>query len=136
VKTAPLRACAQFLNVIESVFSGMAKAIIHNSYYPSVEAAKNAINRHFKERNDFFLQNPKRAGQKIWGQERVPSELSEANNCKIRCIADSPNVAASSEFCLVMSFSASSLGLRLTPTMGARMRISVCDAAGALRALL
>ena len=82
VKTAPLPACAQFLNVIESVFSGMAKAIIHNSDYPSVEAAKNAINRHFKDRNDFFLRSPKRAGRKIWGQERVPSEFSEANNCK------------------------------------------------------
>jgi hypothetical protein len=82
VKTAPLPACAQFLNVIESVFSGMAKAIIHNSDYPSVEAAKNAINRHFRERNEFFLRNPKRAGRKIWGQERVPSEFSEANNCK------------------------------------------------------
>src|SRR4051812_43485686 len=30
VKTAPLPACAQFLNVIDSVFSGMARAIIHN----------------------------------------------------------------------------------------------------------
>jgi len=37
VKLAPLPAGAQFLNVIESVFSGMAKAIIHNSDYQSVE---------------------------------------------------------------------------------------------------
>jgi len=36
VKLAPLPAEAQFLNVIESVFSGMAKAIIHNSDYASV----------------------------------------------------------------------------------------------------
>src|SRR5665213_3039595 len=82
VKTAPLPACAQFLNVIESVFSGMTKAIIHNSDYASVEVAKNAINRYFSERNDFFLRSPKRAGRKIWGEERVPSEFSEANNCK------------------------------------------------------
>jgi transposase len=82
VKTAPLPACAQFLNVIESVFSGMAKGIIHNSDYPSVEAAKDAIDRYFRERNDSFVQCPKRAGRKIWGQERVPSEFSEANNCK------------------------------------------------------
>jgi transposase len=82
VKTAPLPAGAQFLNVIESVFSGMAKGIIHNSDYPSAEAAKNAIDRYFKERNDHFVQCPKRAGRKIWGQERVPSEFSEANNCK------------------------------------------------------
>jgi transposase len=82
VKTAPLPACAQFLNVIESVFSGMARGIIHNSDYPSVEAAKNAIDLYFKERNEFFVRCPKRAGRKIWGQERVPSEFSEANNCK------------------------------------------------------
>jgi transposase len=82
VKTAPLPAGAQFLNVIESVFSGMAKGIIHNSDYPSAEAAKDAIDRYFKERNDFFVRCPKRAGRKIWGHERVPSEFSEANNCK------------------------------------------------------
>ena len=82
VKTAALPAGAQFLNVIESVFSGMAKGIIHNSDYASAEAAKDAINRYFKERNEFFVRCPKRAGRKIWGQERVPSEFSEANNCK------------------------------------------------------
>jgi transposase len=82
VKTAPLPTGAQFLNVIESVFSGMAKGIIHNSDYPSADAAKDAIDRYFKERNDHFVQCPKRAGRKIWGQERVPSEFSEANNCK------------------------------------------------------
>jgi hypothetical protein len=46
VKTAPLPAGAQFLNVIESVFSGMARGIIHNSDYCSVEAAKEAIDRY------------------------------------------------------------------------------------------
>jgi len=81
-KTARLPAGAQFLNVIESIFSGMAKAIIHNSDYSSPEAAKDAIDRYFKERNDHFVRCPKRAGRKIWGQERVPSEFSEANNCK------------------------------------------------------
>jgi hypothetical protein len=40
VETAPLPARAQFLNVIESVFSGMARAIIHNSDYKSVDDAK------------------------------------------------------------------------------------------------
>jgi transposase len=82
VKTAPLPACAQFPNVIESVFSGMAKGIIHNSDYPSAEAARDAIDRYLRERNDFFVRCPKRAGRKIWGHERVPSEFSEANNCK------------------------------------------------------
>src|SRR5438105_13233130 len=67
VKTAPLPASAQFLNVIESVFSGMAKGIIHNSDYPSAEAAKDAIDRYFKERNDSFVRCPKPAGRKDLG---------------------------------------------------------------------
>jgi len=82
IKTAPLPACAQFLNVIESVFSGMARAIIHNSDYGSVEAAMDAIDRYIKDRNDYFAAHPKRAGQKIWGKERVPSLFSEGQNCK------------------------------------------------------
>ena len=82
VKLAPLPSCAQFLNVIESVFSGMAKAIIHNSDYSSVDACKAAIDRHFEERNQHFRANPKRAGKKIWGKELVPPEFSESNNCK------------------------------------------------------
>ena len=80
MKSGPLPAGAQFLNVIESVCK--AKGIIHHSDCPSAEAAKDAIDRYFKERNDHFLRCPKRAGRKIWGQERVPSEFSEANNCK------------------------------------------------------
>jgi transposase len=82
VKAAPLPAGAQFLNVIESVFSGMAKAIIHNSDYPSVEVAQEAIGRYFAERNAHFSAEPKRAGQKIWGKERVPCEFVEGQNCK------------------------------------------------------
>ena len=45
VDTAPLPSGAQFLNVIESVFSGMARAIIHNSNYASLDEAKAAIDR-------------------------------------------------------------------------------------------
>jgi transposase len=82
VKLAPLPSCAQFLNVIESVFSGMARAVIHNSDYQSVKACKLAINRHFATRNRFFRANPKRAGNKIWGHERVTPEFRESNNCK------------------------------------------------------
>jgi hypothetical protein len=82
VKTAPLPAGAQFLNVIESVFSGMARAIIHNSDYPSIEATQEAIGLHFRERNVHFSKYPKRAGQKIWGKERVPSDFLEGQNCK------------------------------------------------------
>ena len=82
VETAPLPASAQFLNVIESVFSGMARAIIHNSDYKSVDSAKAAIDRYFKDRNSQFQRNPKRAGKKIWGQERTPAVFSDASNCK------------------------------------------------------
>ncbi len=82
VKPVPLPAGAQFLNVIESVFSGMARAIIHNSDYLSLEAAKQAIDKHFTTRNQDFQKHPKRAGRKIWGAERVQSEFRESNNCK------------------------------------------------------
>jgi transposase len=82
VELAPLPACAQFLNVIESVFSGMARAIIHNSDYSSVDAAKDAIDQYFRERNRHYKENPKRAGKKIWGKEKVPCEFDASNNCK------------------------------------------------------
>jgi transposase len=82
VETAPLPAGAQFLNLIESVFSGMARAIIHNSDYKTVDDAKAAIGRYFDERNCHFLEHPKRAGKKIWGNEREPPSFSDANNCK------------------------------------------------------
>jgi len=84
VELAPLPSCAQFLNVIESVFSGMARAIIHNSDYESLAACKAAIDRHFAERNAFFRANPKKAGRIIWGKEITPSTFSPANNCKYR----------------------------------------------------
>ena len=45
VETAPLPAGAQFLNVIELVFSGMARSIIHNSDYKTMDDAKAAIDR-------------------------------------------------------------------------------------------
>jgi transposase len=79
---APLPAGAQFLNVIESVFSGMARAIIHNSNYESPAAVMSAINRYVADRNSYFIANPKRAGSKIWGMERSKSEFDASNNCK------------------------------------------------------
>jgi len=62
----PLPSSAQFLNVIEAVFSGMKRAVIHGSDYQSVNEMKSAISIHFAERNAFFKDNPKRAGNKIW----------------------------------------------------------------------
>jgi transposase len=82
VETAPLPSGAQFLNVIESVFSGMARSIIHNSDYKTLDEAKAAIDRHFADRNAHFMLHPKRAGRKIWGKERELADFSEANNCK------------------------------------------------------
>jgi transposase len=82
VDLMPLPSGAQFLNVIESVFSGMARAILHNSNYQSVFGCKEAIDRHFAERNQAFLEHPRRAGNKIWGKERVEAVFREENNCK------------------------------------------------------
>jgi hypothetical protein len=82
IKLAPLPSSAQFLNVIESIFSGMARAIMHNSDYQSVGDCKEAIDKYFCERNERFKKNPRRAGNKIWGEERVKPSFSESNNCK------------------------------------------------------
>ena len=82
VKLAPLPSRAQFLNVIESIFSGLATAVIHNSDYQSVEQAKVAIDRYFKERNQYFQDHPRRAGKKLWGEELVQTEFKEGQNCK------------------------------------------------------
>jgi hypothetical protein len=81
VKPVTLPSGVQFLNVIEAVFSGLARAVIHNSNYSSVDECKIAIDRHFEERNLHFTKNPRRAGNKIWGKERVEAKFSEANNC-------------------------------------------------------
>jgi len=78
----PLPTTAQYLNVIEGVFSGMARSIIHNSDYQSVEEAKQAIDRYFADRNTFFLDCPRKAGKKIWGSEANNSEFNEAKNFK------------------------------------------------------
>ena len=82
VEAAPLPARAQFMNVIESVFSGLAVSIVHNSDYTSVGDAKVAIDRYFRDRNLFFQEHPKRAGKKIWGTERVEAAFDESHNCK------------------------------------------------------
>jgi hypothetical protein len=82
IALAPLPSRAQFLNVIESVFSGMAASVIHHSNYASMDEAKAAIDRYFAERNENFRKNPKRAGNKIWDKERVPIVFDEGQNCK------------------------------------------------------
>ena len=66
IEVVPLPASAQFLDVIEAVFSAMKRAVIHSSDYQSEQEMKIAISTHFRERNEFFKHNPKRAGKKIW----------------------------------------------------------------------
>jgi hypothetical protein len=41
-----------------------------------------AIDRYFSERNQYFIENPKTAGNKIWGKETTKATFSESNNCK------------------------------------------------------
>jgi hypothetical protein len=82
VKLMPLPSSAQFLNVIESVYSGMAKAILHNSNYQTVDDCKAAIDRYVEERNQHYRENPRRAGNKIWGKELVEPCFTPNNNCK------------------------------------------------------
>jgi transposase len=81
---APLPSCTQFLNVIESVFCGLARAVIHNSDYPDLAACQQAISLHFQTRNQYFLAHPKRAGRKIWGKELVAPRFSETQHTKKR----------------------------------------------------
>jgi len=82
IELAPLPTSAQFLNVIESVFSGLARSVIHNSNYATLEGCKQAIDEYFETRNRHYQENPKRAGNKIWGKEVVPSVFNDSNNCK------------------------------------------------------
>lgn len=66
IEFVPLPISAQFLDVIEAVFSAMKRTVIHNSDYQSEEEMKTAISKHFVQRNNFFMRNPRRAGKKIW----------------------------------------------------------------------
>ena len=54
----------------------MARSIIHNSDYKTLDDAKAAIDRYFEDRNAHFTLHPKRAGKKIWGKEREVAEFS------------------------------------------------------------
>ncbi len=69
INIVPLPKRSQFLNVIESVFGGAKRAVIFNSNYQSKREMRRAISRHFRERNKYYKNNPKRAGNKIWDKE-------------------------------------------------------------------
>ena len=66
IEFIPLPTCSQFLDIIESVFGGMKRAVIRNSDYQCETEMKTAISQHFRDRNEYFKENPKRAGKKIW----------------------------------------------------------------------
>jgi len=69
ITLVPLPSRSQFLNVIESAFGVMKKAIIHHSDYQSTHEMKSAISQHFRDRNAHFEGNPRRAGSKIWDMD-------------------------------------------------------------------
>ncbi len=66
IELVPLPTSSQFLNVIEGVFSGMTRAVVDNSDYPAPTHMKQAISKHFTERNVHFQYNPRRVGKRIW----------------------------------------------------------------------
>ena len=66
IELVPLPKSAQFLDVIEAVFSGMKRAVIHHSDYRSEDDMKRSISKHFVDRNGHFRLNPRRVGKKIW----------------------------------------------------------------------
>lgn len=66
IQLVPLPTSSQFLDVLEAVFSGMKRAVVHHSDYQSAVELKTAVSSHFVERNAFFKENPRRAGRKIW----------------------------------------------------------------------
>lgn len=74
IEIYPLPSNAQFLNVVESTFRNIRKAVIYNSDYQSVEAMQQAISRYLNERNAYFKANPRRAGNKIWDKELFTPE--------------------------------------------------------------
>jgi transposase len=74
IEVVPLPANSQFLNVIEAVFCGMKRAVICNSDYATAKEMQDAIARHFETRNQYYKDNPKRAGNKIWDREKFDLE--------------------------------------------------------------
>ena len=81
INLVPLPSHSQFLNVIESVFGVMKKAIIHHSDYQTRDKMKSAISLHLRDRNALFSDNPRRARKKIWEIDffRDPGNLSSGN---------------------------------------------------------
>jgi hypothetical protein len=81
ITLVPLPSRSQFLNVIESAFGVMKKAVIHHSDYQSTQEMKSTISQHFRERNAYFNDNPRRAGKQLWKIDffREASSLPSGN---------------------------------------------------------
>src|SRR5260370_30016196 len=60
IDLAPLPSRAHFLNVIESVFSGMSPAGSHNSQFVDLSRARNPLAFYFGSTKKFFNKHPKR----------------------------------------------------------------------------
>jgi hypothetical protein len=99
VALAPLPAGAQFLNMIESVFSGMARAIIANSNYGSIDEARAAIDRYIQERNVKFRSTPKRAGGAIWALNANHLGSQNRTTARIRSTIGKPKSACAHDHC-------------------------------------
>jgi hypothetical protein len=83
VETVPLPSGAQFLNVIESVFSGMARSI-HNSDYRTLDEAKAAIDRYFADRNRHFNGIPNGPVGRFGGRSESWPTFPRPTTAKIR----------------------------------------------------
>ena len=65
IELAPLPSRGRFFECSHRIgFSGMSRAVIHNSDYKSVDEAKAAIDWYLADRNEYFRQHPRRAGKK------------------------------------------------------------------------
>src|SRR5207302_7861827 len=73
IELVPLPTSSQFLNMVEGVLSGMTRAVINNSDYPNAAQMKQAVSKHFSERNEHFRHNPRRVGKKICSRFRCTS---------------------------------------------------------------
>jgi DDE superfamily endonuclease len=82
IELVPLPSKAQFLNVIESVFSGLSRAVLHNSDFPDTDTAKQMIDEYFENRNVYYKEHPSKAGKTIWGEERCTPVFDETKNYK------------------------------------------------------
>ena len=86
IELIPLPTSAQFLNVIEGILSGMTRAVVNNSDYKSTDDMKLAISTYFRERNDYFRENPgERAGK--YGKW-VSSRTKHTRHLQMKATAD------------------------------------------------